>query len=75
MVMKAKIFTSFNKYFKQLKDALENKNHKLIFISTYKNENIATIKITDNGGGIDEKIIEKICEPYFTTKHQSKNRN
>jgi signal transduction histidine kinase len=55
------------------KDALENKeNPKLIFISTYKNENIATIKITDNGGGIDEKIIEKICEPYFTTKHQSK---
>lgn len=55
------------------KDALENKeNPKLIFISTYKNEDIATIKITDNAGGIDEKIIDKVCEPYFTTKHQSK---
>ena len=55
------------------KDALENKsNPKLIFISTYKKENIATIKITDNAGGIDEKIIDKVCEPYFTTKHQSK---
>ena len=55
------------------KDALENKEDpKLIFITTHKEENIATIKITDNAGGIDEKIIDKVCEPYFTTKHQSK---
>ena len=55
------------------KDALENKEHtKLIFISAQKKENIATIKITDNAGGIDENIIDKVCEPYFTTKHQSK---
>jgi signal transduction histidine kinase len=55
------------------KDALEDKeNPKLIFISTYKKENIAVIKITDNAGGVDEKIIDKVCEPYFTTKHQSK---
>ncbi|MDZ7817587.1 MAG: ATP-binding protein [Aliarcobacter sp.] len=55
------------------KDALENKeNPKLIFISTYKKENTAVIKITDNAGGVDEKIIDKVCEPYFTTKHQSK---
>lgn len=55
------------------KDALENKEYKkLIFITTYKIKNIATIKITDNGGGIEEEIIDKICEPYFTTKHQAK---
>jgi signal transduction histidine kinase len=55
------------------KDALENKpNPKLIFISTYKNENMVIIKISDNAGGIDEEIIDKVCEPYFTTKHQSK---
>ena len=55
------------------KDALEKiENPKLIFISTFKTENIATIKISDNAGGIDEKIIDKVCEPYFTTKHQSK---
>jgi signal transduction histidine kinase len=55
------------------KDALQDKEKlKLIFISTYKKENTAIIKIKDNAGGIDEKIIEKVCEPYFTTKHQSK---
>jgi signal transduction histidine kinase len=55
------------------KDALETVNsEKLIFISTYKENNKVFIKITDNAGGIDESIIDKVCEPYFTTKHQSK---
>jgi signal transduction histidine kinase len=54
------------------KDALiEKPNPRLIFINAYKNKNKIIIKIKDNAGGIDEKIIDKICEPYFTTKHQS----
>ena len=55
------------------KDALEKvENPKLVFVSTYKKDDVITIKISDNAGGIDEKIIDKVCEPYFTTKHQSK---
>ncbi len=55
------------------KDALKisNLERKLIFIQTYKKENYCYINIKDNANGINENIIDKIFEPYFTTKHQS----
>ena len=31
----------------------------------------AIITIEDNGGGVPEKVLPKIFDPYFTTKHQS----
>jgi len=55
------------------KDALIEKDiTRLIFIDVYLENSKAIIKIKDNAGGIDENIIDKVCEPYFTTKHQSK---
>ena len=57
------------------KDALmeiEKPIPRLIFINVHKENEKIIIKIKDNAGGIDEKIIDKVCEPYFTTKHQSK---
>jgi nitrogen fixation/metabolism regulation signal transduction histidine kinase len=55
------------------KDALvtSNNSEKFIFIDIFKKEDKAIIEINDNAGGIDEKIIDKVFEPYFTTKHQS----
>lgn len=47
------------------------KDKKLIFIDIYEENDMANIKIKDNGGGIDESIINRIFEPYFTTKHKS----
>jgi signal transduction histidine kinase len=49
----------------------EKTEQKLIFINAEQKEDLAEISIRDNGGGIDRDIINKIFEPYFTTKHQS----
>ncbi|MGM0519348.1 MAG: PAS domain-containing sensor histidine kinase [Campylobacterota bacterium] len=45
---------------------------KIIFIDIYGDEKYIYIKVLDNAGGIDEKIRNRIFEPYFTTKHKSK---
>ncbi|XPV68214.1 MAG: ATP-binding protein [Halarcobacter sp.] len=45
--------------------------NKLIQIIIYTKNNYICIDIQDNASGIDEEIIEKIFEPYFTTKHKS----
>ncbi len=45
---------------------------RLIFIDTSLNDNNGTtIEIKDSAGGIDNSIMNKIFEPYFTTKHKS----
>lgn len=45
--------------------------NSLICIDVTKNEDKIQISIKDNAGGIDPKNIEKIFDPYFTTKHKS----
>ena len=44
---------------------------RFIFISLYKENGQAVIDIKDNAGGIPKDIIQKVFDPYFTTKHQS----
>lgn len=39
-----------------------------VFVSTKKVNNKIEIKVTDNGNGIPENIIDKIFQPFFTTK-------
>jgi len=43
-----------------------------IIIDAYQVEDRVNIIISDNLGGIPEKIIDKVFNPYFTTKHKSK---
>jgi len=55
------------------KDAIwENKTkNPWIKIDLIINEEDVTISIEDNGGGIPNGILDKIFNPYFTTKHQA----
>ncbi|RXJ99926.1 hypothetical protein CRV02_11200 [Arcobacter sp. CECT 8989] len=50
---------------------LEKDFDRYIFIDIKTKNNLIFIKIQDSGKGINEKIQDKIFEPYFTTKHQS----
>jgi two-component system, NtrC family, sensor kinase len=57
--------------FKNAKDEfiqLDNNQKKFIFIDSYKEDTNYIIKIKDNAGGISLDVIEKIFDPYFTTK-------
>ena len=45
--------------------------NKWISIKTFKENEFIYITIEDSAKGIDEKVIDKIFDIYFTTKHQS----
>jgi len=39
-----------------------------VTVSTKKLNNKVEIKVSDNGNGIPQKIVDKIFQPFFTTK-------
>ncbi|MEA3553176.1 MAG: ATP-binding protein [Campylobacterota bacterium] len=51
--------------------AFNNEKDKTIVIDAKKSNKHILLSISDNAGGISEDIIDKIFEPYFTTKHKS----
>jgi PAS domain S-box-containing protein len=61
--------------FNNAKDALNQINisdfEKYVFVTLKRNEKFYIIEIKDNANGIEEKYLNKIFDPYFTTKHQS----
>ena len=55
------------------KDILIQKEIKdpCIDILLFDTETSVVLHISDNGGGIEEKHMQRIFDPYFTTKHKS----
>ena len=53
-----------------VKNSIESldKDIKIIKISTNANKNYAKIIIEDNGKGMNEDELRKICKPFFSTK-------
>jgi PAS domain S-box-containing protein len=57
---------------KNSQDNFKSKNieNKKIWVRTFEDSNSVFIEIEDNGGGIDDDIINNIFDPYFSTKDE-----
>jgi signal transduction histidine kinase len=45
--------------------------NRLIYVKVYSYSNEVIIQMIDSAGGVNEEIMNRIFEPYFTTKHQN----
>jgi PAS domain S-box-containing protein len=54
-----------------IEENVESDEDKLIFITTVASKEGLTVIIKDSGDGIPQNVMDKMFEPYFTTKHQS----
>lgn len=50
------------------KKLLANSYQPIVKLSTKKLDNIIEIKVEDNGNGMPQDVIDKIFQPFFTTK-------
>jgi len=71
--MPSELAQAFLNILNNARDAIIEKkpNFKGIYIYSQNTENENTLYFQDNAGGIPDGILEKIFDPYFTTKHQS----
>jgi two-component system NtrC family sensor kinase len=53
-------------------DAIQELEEKWIKITSFKENNEIVIQVTDSGSGIPAEILEKIMQPFFTTKSVTK---
>ena len=65
---KLQISRCFNNLIKNAIEAVEKIPNPAVEVKIYTNDSKIFIEIKDNGVGIDDKMIGKIFEPYFTTK-------
>ena len=72
--IKSEFFQVLLNILNNAKDALLSNNivDKKILIKLTHDNNNALLSILDNGGGVSQKILSKLFDPYFTTKADSK---
>jgi len=75
-----KVFGYANEFSQVLLNLLNNAKDALVQreiqnaqvkIKAFKENGYMVLMVEDNAGGIDEKIIDRVFEPYFTTKFKS----
>jgi signal transduction histidine kinase len=57
-----------NAFYAMQEKQKKEKFEPLIFVKTERQQDMLIITVGDNGGGIDEKSISKVFQPFFTTK-------
>ena len=50
------------------RNTIQNGYEPTVSVSTKKNNGKVEIKVSDNGNGIPQKVLDKIFQPFFTTK-------
>ncbi|NLK66291.1 MAG: PAS domain S-box protein [Campylobacteraceae bacterium] len=69
--IKSELFQILVNLLNNAKDALKESGEENIKITIKKDSKFAYVSVFNAGKPIDDKILDKIFEPYFTTKHQS----
>ncbi len=73
-IVSSKLSNSILNILKNAQDSIlkiEGEQEKTIQLSIKESNDTISISIQDSGIGIDDNILAKIFDPYFTTKHQS----
>ena len=65
---RALLTSAFNNLIKNAIQSIPPERDGIININLYREDNIAIVKISDNGAGIPKDIQDKIFSPNFTTK-------
>lgn len=53
-------------------DVLENSDNQWVMIKVLKNNSGVRIEVSDSGPGISNELVDKVMEPFFTTKELGK---